>query len=94
VTVDIHDTTPSQDAVSGYAIVGEEPVEHEAFVASLRQAFERAGFVRALLPESAALVLNLIDIDRPRPFRRKSHGTYVAALAVSRDVPTDGLRQT
>jgi hypothetical protein len=94
VTTEHDDTTPSQDAVSGYAIVGEEPVEHAAFVASLRQSLERAGFVRALQPESAALVLNLIDYARPRPFRRKSRGTYVAALAVSPDAPVDGLRET
>jgi ribulose-5-phosphate 4-epimerase/fuculose-1-phosphate aldolase len=94
VTIERNDTTPSESAVSGYAIVGEEPFEHAAFVDSLRQSFERAGFVRALQPEAAALVLNLIDFDRPRPFRRKSRGTYVAALAVSRDVPVDGLRET
>ncbi|HEY7536966.1 MAG TPA: class II aldolase/adducin family protein [Gaiellaceae bacterium] len=30
--------------------------------------------------DEASLVLNLIDPERPRPFRRRSRGTYVAAL--------------
>ena len=80
--------------VSGYAIVGEVPVEHVAFVDALRRSLEQAGFVSASQPESAALVLNLVDFERPRPFRRKARGTYVAALAVRTEAPADGLKAT
>ena len=79
---------------NGYAIVGEAGLRLVPFVAELDGALTQAGFVPADRAETAALVVNLIDPDRPRPFRRKSHGTFVAALVVREDEPDDGLRET
>jgi hypothetical protein len=51
------------------------------FSSLLGIALERAGFAReAEAPRDAALVLNLVDLDDPKPFRRGSRGTYVVAL--------------
>jgi hypothetical protein len=36
----------------------------------------------------AAIVLNLIDHDQPRPFRRHARGTYAAALHERRQAPS------
>ena len=64
-----------------YAIlVGREPSPSlTQLVGELESALRRAGWVLAE-PEDAILVLNLIDRDKPKPFRRNSRGTYVAAL--------------
>ena len=37
-------------------------------------------------------MLNLIDPERPRPFRRRSRGTFVAAIHEQPAVPEDALR--
>ena len=55
----------------------------------------RAGFVATSTTRSTPdLVLNLIDPDAPKPFRRKSRGTFVAALYAQLEEPEDGLRQS
>lgn len=42
---------------------------------------ERAGFVRAPEdPRGANLVMSLVDVDNPKPFRRGGRGTYVLAV--------------
>ncbi len=52
-----------------------------SFVGVLREALERAGFQPGP-PDDAnvSIVVHVIDARRPRPFRRKSRGTFVAAL--------------
>jgi ribulose-5-phosphate 4-epimerase/fuculose-1-phosphate aldolase len=79
---------------TGCAIVGVAGAALAPFVAVLEQAFAQAGFVPADEAETAALVVNLVDPERPRPFRRKSRGTFVAALVAREDEPADGLRET
>ncbi|HEY5098551.1 MAG TPA: class II aldolase/adducin family protein [Gaiellaceae bacterium] len=76
-----------------YAIVG-QPAEGSlgAFVAALRLALERHGFEPAP-PEESALVLNVVDRARPRPFRRRSRGTFVAALHALEESAPDPLRE-
>ena len=76
-----------------YAIVG-QPAEGSlsGFAAALRLGLERHGFEPAL-PEEAALVLNIVDRARPRPFRRRSRGTFVAALHALEESPPDPLRE-
>jgi ribulose-5-phosphate 4-epimerase/fuculose-1-phosphate aldolase len=64
----------------------------EQFARELGAALERAGFSRAEDPTAAALVINLIDADDPKPFRRRSRGTFVAAIHERPDVPTDVLQ--
>jgi hypothetical protein len=64
-----------------YAImVGREPSRETArLVDEFGAALRRSGWT-ASEPEDAALVLNLVDSEAPKPFRRHARGTYVAAL--------------
>ena len=76
-----------------YAIAGEPAVGALGpFVAELRAALEDLGFERTEADE-AALVVNVVDRARPRPFRRRSRGTFVAALHVLDASPPDPLRE-
>jgi ribulose-5-phosphate 4-epimerase/fuculose-1-phosphate aldolase len=76
-----------------YAIVG-RPGEGAlgAFIDELRRALEARGFTAAPADE-AALVVNVVDRARPRPFRRRSRGTFVAALHGLDESPPDPLRE-
>jgi ribulose-5-phosphate 4-epimerase/fuculose-1-phosphate aldolase len=77
----------------GYAVVGttaSEPLQ--PLVRALRAALEGAGFE----PDADAapdLVLNVVEPERPRPFRRRSRGTFVAALHALDAPPPDPLRE-
>ena len=62
-------------------------------VGELRTSLERAGFEPAVEGVTPALVLNVVDVQRPRPFRRGSRGTFVAALHVLDAPPPDPLRE-
>ena len=68
---------------------------HQAFADELRAALERTGFERAPEGDSDVdLVINVADYETARPFRRKSKGTYVAALHELDETPAtleDGL---
>ncbi len=44
------------------------------------------GFTRVADVDDAQLVLNAVDQERPRPFRRRSRGTYAATIC---DAPAD-----
>ena len=61
-------------------------------VAALGTALEQRGFPRVEADE-AQLVVNVVDRARPRPFRRRSRGTFVAALHVLAESPPDPLRE-
>jgi ribulose-5-phosphate 4-epimerase/fuculose-1-phosphate aldolase len=65
-----------------YAIAGTPTSDSLGrFADLLGSALERSGFVRASNDaREASLVLNLVDLDAPKPFRRGSRGTYVVAL--------------
>ena len=65
----------------------------ERFVGVLREALERAGFAPGT-PEDPelAIVVNVVDGGPPRPFRRRSRGTFVAALRQSDRPP--GIEET
>ena len=78
----------------GYVVAGEKvsgPLGE--FVAELRGSLERAGFAPAPEGEPPELVLNVVGVERPRPFRRGSRGTFVAALHVLDTPPDDPLRE-
>ena len=78
----------------GYTVAGDAgPVPLQQLVAELRGALARAGFEPAAEGEPPELVLNLIDPERPRPFRRGSKGTFVAALHEVDEPPPDPLRE-
>jgi hypothetical protein len=77
-----------------YAVLGEaKSSSFQAFVDQLTSALARAGFEPAQDPHVADFVLNLIDADDPKPFRRRSRGTFVAALYERRSVPEDILKE-
>lgn len=62
------------------------------FSKELAAALESDGFTRADDPRHADLVLNFIDPENPRPFRRSSRGTFVAAIHEQPSVPDDVLK--
>lgn len=78
----------------GYLVTGEagSPTLAE-LVAALRHSLDHAGFERAGPDEAPDLVLNLVDRARPRPYRRRSRGTFVAALHELEAAPPDPLRE-
>jgi hypothetical protein len=66
--------------MQSYATHGEPAGETlRAFVKSVGADLDATGLRRTCADE-ADIVLNLIDHDEPRPFRRRAGGTYVAAL--------------
>ena len=77
-----------------FAIAGSISSALSELVASLASALADAGFVRVTDGAEADLVLNLVDAEDPRPFRRRSRGTFVAALWTLSEPPKDGLRDT
>jgi len=86
--------SPSTRTAGDFAVVGEAGDPLSGLADDLARTLERAGFERASDVARAAVVLNLVDPARPRPFRRKSRGTFVAALWSRPDLPEDGLRET
>lgn len=60
----------------------------------LSKALAAAGFRLVADGATADIVLNLVDPESPRPFRRKSRGTFVAALWSKPDPPVDALAAT
>ncbi len=76
-----------------YVVSGEPAPVLAPLVDELRGALERAGFAPASDENPPELVLNVVDRDRPRPFRRRSRGTYVAALHLVEEPPPDPLRE-
>ncbi len=75
-----------------YLVAGETAAPLAPLVEELRRALERAGFEPAEDGGLPSLVLNLIDPDRPRPYRRRSRGTFVASLHALAAPPPDPLR--
>ena len=78
----------------GYVVEGQPPQGPLAdLVAALGATLEQRGVPIADSAEDAQLVINVVDRARPRPFRRKSRGTFVAALHVLDESPPDPLRE-
>jgi ribulose-5-phosphate 4-epimerase/fuculose-1-phosphate aldolase len=65
---------------------------HEQFGQELGAALERVGFAPAADAIDADLVINLIDPQDPKPFRRRARGTFVAALHEQPERPNDVLQ--
>jgi ribulose-5-phosphate 4-epimerase/fuculose-1-phosphate aldolase len=77
-----------------FVISGASPTGRLAELArALPAALERAGFVPADDELAPSLVLNVVDPERPRPYRRRSRGTFVAALHAVDAAPADPLRE-
>ncbi|MGZ4340176.1 MAG: class II aldolase/adducin family protein [Gaiellaceae bacterium] len=63
-----------------YAIIGEAPrARATRSLAALEEALKAGGW-SAADADAAALVLHVIDPERPKTFRRRSRSTYVAAV--------------
>lgn len=76
-----------------YAFAGQATTPRlGAFAEELGAALERAGFARTANVHDADLVLNLIDASDPKPFRRRSRGTFAAAIHELPEAPEDILR--
>jgi Class II Aldolase and Adducin N-terminal domain len=75
-----------------YLVAGEPAAALVPLVEELQGALERAGFAAAGGERSPELVVNVIDPERPRPYRRHSRGTFVAALHAVEEPPDDPLR--
>jgi ribulose-5-phosphate 4-epimerase/fuculose-1-phosphate aldolase len=78
----------------GYAVVGTPTPALRVLVDEFRGALAGAGFVPMDDAHAAGIVLNLVDAAAPRPFRRRSKATFVAALWGLPAPPGDGLRET
>ena len=76
-----------------YSLVGEADPALAPFVEDIARGLEHHGFTRAADPTYTDVVLNLVDPENPKPFRRKSQGTFVAAVFTSDKEPVDGLRE-
>jgi ribulose-5-phosphate 4-epimerase/fuculose-1-phosphate aldolase len=79
---------------AGFALAGDRDALDPEFLEALEAALAAAGFAATDDPAGAALVVNLIDPAAPRPFRRKSRGTFVAGIAGLTADPADPLRET
>ncbi|MBI4172952.1 MAG: class II aldolase/adducin family protein [Actinobacteria bacterium] len=80
-----------------YAIAGRATSESlDAFAQELARALERAGFQPSASddPSDADLVLNLVDQEAPRAFRRKAKGTYSATLYELPEEPENVLKSS
>ena len=78
--------------MTSFAILGEEQEPLADLTADLVTALERHGFERN--GSAPALVLNVVNAARPRPFRRRARGTFAAALWSLPAPPADALRET
>jgi len=86
---------PSPAATLSFAFAGQATSTRLARLAEeLGGALERSGSKRESDPYRAALVLNLIDSGDPKPFRRRSRGTFVAALHEQPTRPADVLKHS
>jgi hypothetical protein len=77
-----------------YTLMGQPTPELASFVEEVSASLEAHGFVHGDDPLQTDVVLNVIDPNDPRPFRRKSRGTFVAAIVSSPAEPAGGIRDT
>src|SRR5918992_1727934 len=67
--------------------------DFEAFAGALGEALDARGWEHESSdPREADLVVNFIDPADPKPFRRRSRGTFVAAIHEQPTVPDDILK--
>jgi hypothetical protein len=81
-------------ALMNYAFAGRPTSKQfQQFAVELGEALDQRGFERAGGdPREADLILNFIDPASPKPFRRRSRGTFVAAIHEQPAVPEDVLK--
>lgn len=79
---------------TAFAVHGEPTGPLARLTEHLAGLLEQRGLVPARPGDDPSVVLNVVDPARPRPFRRRSKGTFVAALWSLPAPPADGLRET
>ena len=68
-------------STASFAVVGRSATGSlERFVSLLRNALGRAGLSETNDANVADLVINVVEEDNAKPFRRKSRGTFVVGL--------------
>jgi ribulose-5-phosphate 4-epimerase/fuculose-1-phosphate aldolase len=69
------------DAKASFAVVGRPATQSlDRLVGLLRTALGQAGLSETADANAADLVINVVDVDDPKPFRRRSRGTFVVGL--------------
>jgi class II aldolase/adducin N-terminal domain-containing protein len=69
------------EATAAFAVVGRPPTESlKRLVDRLRNALGHAGLSETHDANAADLVINVVDVNDPKPFRRRSRGTFVVGL--------------
>jgi hypothetical protein len=76
-----------------FCFYGTVPPQLAEFATGLEQALRRRGYMKLDDPSNARLVLNFVDHDNPRPFRRVRKSTFVASFWPAEQVPSDFLRE-
>ncbi|HEY2355590.1 MAG TPA: class II aldolase/adducin family protein [Gaiellaceae bacterium] len=84
----------NRDAVGTFAVVGAASGDLADLAEALVEALDARGFEHAPTEAEAGIVLNVVDREAPRPFRRHSRGTFAAALWTLPELPADPLRET
>lgn len=80
-------------APSKVGFAGEPRTETARWIAQgLTRMFEQHGHPFPEAVEEAELVVNFTDAGRPRPFRRRSQGTFVISVVEADERPRDLLR--
>lgn len=84
---------PNTSRLSTFAVHGSAltPLQ-KWFVEGLDRVLEGRGHPRPAADVQPELVINVLDADRPRPFRRNSQGTFVISVVQVDDEPEDILR--
>jgi ribulose-5-phosphate 4-epimerase/fuculose-1-phosphate aldolase len=76
-----------------FAFTGKPTSESfERLADELAAALARRGYTRVASTDDADLVLNFVEAETARPFRRKSRGTFAAAIQELPAVPDDILK--
>ncbi len=76
-----------------FAITGDPRSESfRRFIDGLGDVLADRGFTRAGADPGGDLVINIIDAEDPKPFRRRARGTFVAAVHELDTVPDDILK--
>jgi ribulose-5-phosphate 4-epimerase/fuculose-1-phosphate aldolase len=86
------ESSTTESATASFAVVGHSGTGSlERFVSLLRNALGRAGLAETSDANAADLVINVVDEGDPKPFRRRSRGTFVVGLyeRASHSLPED-----
>lgn len=75
-----------------YAVHGEGTSELWELAQGLGEALENRGYTRVQEDEAPSLVLNLTSPENPKPYRRKSHGTFVLSILLVREIPKEAVQ--